>query len=181
VGEDDHVRGVDFRLEQGGILEGVLRFPDASPAGRAWVSAFSEAHPRQGGFSDGDHFRIGLAAGTYLVDAGALRTPADELGCQSVEVEIVAGETHHVELGLVPARRVNLRILQDGRPVTCELDVRDARGKPEAVRRGPDGAAWLLLTPGPHTLRAEREGQELARAFDVLAREGAQERELVFE
>lgn len=183
VSENGHLRDVDFRLETGGMLEGVVRFADGTSAGRAWVAALSEGRPQRNGFCDpGGRFRIRLAPGSYLIGAGAGGTLGDQTACESVQVEIVSGVTQQVEVELAPARRVRVSILQGGRPVGCDLKVVDRYGRRQRLQSGENGTVWIgPLVPGRYTVRGQRDGKAVERVLEVTAEEEPPELELVFE
>ena len=101
VTENGHLHDVDLQLEEGGILEGIVRNADGSPAPRAmlWFEGETqEVEVMLGPSDEGGHFRFcGVTVGKHLVSGygrtGGVRDPA--------RVEIVAGGTQRIELVLV--------------------------------------------------------------------------------
>jgi hypothetical protein len=178
VAENGHLRGVDFRLDTGGILEGVVRRTDGSGAARARVAAWDDTWQEDALCDDGGRFRMRLATGSYLVSAVA----GSDTACLPLRVDIASGATRSIDLELLPARRVRLSIRENGAPVGCNLNVLDGRGERQRVQTGDNGTAWLgPLVPGRYTVRAQRDGKTVERAFEVTGAEEALELELVFE
>ncbi len=177
VSANGHVRGIDLVLATGGILEGV-----AHKARSGFVRIWSEEgeHARDLGWTDENgHFELrGVTPGVHLIGARG-RTVATR---EPVRVEIVAGETRHLELELVDARLVHLNVREKGLPVGSEIRVLDGRERHQPVESGANGEAWLgPLIPGSYTVHAQRDGKQVERAFEVTAGQEQLELELVFE
>lgn len=177
VSENGHVRGIDLVLTRGGTLAGVARNADGSSAPR--VEVWSEEAGAPGWSDENGRFEItGLAPGTHHVRArsrkGATREP--------VVVQITAGETRQVELELVAGTRVHLTVRENGALVGSDIRVQDERGRHQRVESGENGQAWLgPLVPGRYTVRAQRDGKQVEREFEVTAGQEESELELVFE
>jgi len=180
LAENGHLRGIDLVLAQGGVLEGLVSLAGGSPASfaRLW-SVSGDTFTELGWCDERGRFRLeGVAVGSHLVRAsGRASTTSDP-----VRVEVVAGETRRLELALVPATLVRLRVRENGAPVGSEILLRDERGQAQPVERGESGAAWLgPLIPGRYTVQARRDGKVAERAFDVTGDQEEAELELVFE
>jgi hypothetical protein len=176
VSANGHLRGIDLVLAQGGVLAGV-----AHKARSGVVQIWSEGERAQAlGWTDenGSFELRGVTPGTHLIGARG-RTVATR---EPVQVEIVAGETRRVELELVPAQLVHLSVRQKGVAVGSEVSVLDERGRRQPVQSRANGEVWLgPLVPGRYTVRAQRDGKQVERAFEVTAGEEQLELELVFE
>jgi len=178
VAENGHVRGIDLRLEEGGVLEGTVRGADGSPASDAWVWAMSSAHSHENGGVENGHFRMRLAPGSYLVGAASRQ----DVASAPASVEIVSGETRHVELALQSARIVSVTVRAKGALVGCELEALDEHGRRQLVDTEEDGKFWIgPLVPGKYTLRGQRDGKEIERALEVTAGSEEMKLELAFD
>ena len=177
VSENGHLRGIDLVLAKGGVLEGVARNADGSNASR--VEVWSEESGAPGRSDENGRFElVGLAPGTHHVRARGRACATSE----SVRIEITAGETRRIELELVAATPVHLSVREKGAPVGSEIRVLDERGRPQFVETRENGEAWLgPLVPGRYTVRAQRDGQQVERAFEVTTGQTELELALVFE
>ncbi|HEX6884303.1 MAG TPA: carboxypeptidase regulatory-like domain-containing protein, partial [Planctomycetota bacterium] len=177
---DGHLRNVDLRLERGGILTGVVRAPDGSPAANALLWRTVDRGLELFARTDGSgHFEErGLAPGRLQLTVTATRAAARE----PVQVEIVAGESRAVELTLEPAAHATLSVRQAGAPVGSELTLLDARGQLQPIHSTGKGEARLgPLVPGRYTLRAQRDGKTVERSFEIAPGGPELALELVFE
>lgn len=175
----DHLRGIELVLTEGGSLAGLARRADGSGARvELWSEDATGVH-RLGRSDPSGRFELtGLDPGRLLVGARG----ATLATLTTVPVEIVTGETARLELTLVPARPVHLRIREHGLPVGSELSLRDAQGRRLPIDTRENGEAWAgPLVPGRYTVRAERDVQHVERTFELT--EGPDELvlELVFE
>lgn len=191
VSANGHVRGIDLVLAQGAFLEGVVRNPDGSAAALAFLWSEDGTRIERIGMCDGNgQFRLTLAQGKYSVRAtSAGSTVSLSMGSSSVgatsepeRVVLAVGETRRIELALSAARRVHLSVRQGATPVGSEVSVLDERGRRQPVQSGENGEAWLgPLVSGRYTVRAQRDGKEVEREFEVGAGGEQMEVELVFE
>jgi len=182
LAEGAELRGVDLVLVAGGALEGRARHADGTPAVDAEIVAEQDGHTRYlGDCDDSGAFHIdGLAPGVLSVRAmsqgGATAV--------AVSVEIVAGETRHVDFELVPAAYVHVRVRDASNAlVGSELSALDAHGQRQPVHGGSQaGDAWLgPLVAGHYTVRAQRDQKTVERELEVTGKEEKLELELVFE
>ncbi len=179
VADGSHVRGIDLMLRAGGTLEGVVRLADGSLAGEVilWSQVEGQA-PRSLGWSEGGRFRIlGVSPGAQLVGASS----ATRAARRWVPVEIEPGTVQHVELELVPATRLLLRVVDgSGAPAEAEVELRGADGRTYGTQTVQDEtySAEPLLA-GSYTVRARRGEHTAERTFQVSGSEGQLELELV--
>lgn len=169
--------GVDFVLPLGGRLTGRVRLSDGTLAGQ--VSLRNAATGDWIGQSqDGGSFDFqGMTAGPLEIEAQGERG----VSARPVAVTIVAGETCTVELELVPA--VSVRVKLPGVPADAEpsASVKSADGR---SREAWFGKGVLILPPlprGSHTVTVELDGKRAERTFELRGDEGELEFELLLE
>ncbi|NOT31958.1 MAG: hypothetical protein HOP15_16045, partial [Planctomycetes bacterium] len=183
VSENGHVRGIDFVLSAGGTLAGSVRAPDGTPA--RWVQIWSGDAERVrtiGWCQDSGSFHIrGLEPGTHWICATSQDNRATSA---ATRVELEAGKTTRVELELVPATLVRVRVRDAaGAEVGCEIEVLDGETRRQPLHSGGELGETLVgpLGAGRYTVRARREEKLVELAFEVSATQPNLELELAFE
>lgn len=183
VSENGHVRGIDFVLSTGGTLAGSVRAPDGAPV--RWVQIWSSDAERVrniGWCQDSGSFHLGgLEPGTHWICATSQDNRATHA---ATRVEVEAGKTTRVELELVPATLVRVRVRDAaGAQVGCEIEVLDGETRRQPMHSGGEPGEALVgpLGAGRYTVRARREEKLIERAFEVSATQPKLELELAFE
>jgi hypothetical protein len=182
IAEGEHHANVDFELQPGGTLTGIVRGPAGAPMPLAVVLIGSDADMHQAGITDmHGAFRIeGVAPGTHWLRAiaEASATP------QARSVEVRAGAPTEVELALSPAVLVRVRVLDAaGAALAAEIEAFDADGRPVPVHPtgGPGFAQLGPLTPGTYRVSARSNDKLVERTLEIDALDGEIELELTFE
>ena len=173
------VHGIDLVLDAGGVLEGSLRLPDGSPPGSAVVLARRGARePEPLAWCGFGRFRAtGLVAGTHELAAASEGWATR--GWMPVEVK--AGAVQRVELELVPAVRLRLRVL--GAPahdVTVEVSGTDG----PRCRAYHDEHGVFRTDPlpfGTYVVRARSGGRAAERTVSITDTHEPPELDLVLE
>lgn len=179
VNAKGHVRGIDFVLSSGGTLEGRVRTSASGSADQALIWSDHEREPLGWSRGDGTFHIEGVASGTHWVRA----TSAGGATKEATRVDVEAGKTAQVELELVPATRVHVRVRDAaGSPLGCDIEALDREGAWVPVQRGRTGEASIgPLLPGRYTVRVQRDGKLVDEALEVSTAEPEQTLELVFE
>ncbi len=181
VAENAHVRGIDFVLTAAGAIEGVVRLPDGSLARPAHILSRG-AGPQDtdlGWAMDGRFHIVGLTPGTHLIGA----TCGTHASREWIRVEIEPGTVQRVELELVPATVLQIRVVdRSGAEIEAEVEVSDPEGRVQRAHADEKGAFWTEPLPaGSYTVRARRGEKSVERTVTLSADEERSVLELVLE
>jgi hypothetical protein len=188
--------GVDFQLQLAGTMEGIVRLADGSVADGSSVDVVTDGamwgvrqlgigeagarvvvHERSTRLVDMDEagrFRIQpLTAGTYWLRASRFGsdTECDSMTAEPLAVVLASGAARTVELQLVPATRVAVRLRDaSGATVDARLEAVDALGRAASAYYTSDRPlGFVLVPPGPYTLRALREDRLFEQELSLAA------------
>jgi len=115
---------------------------------------------------DDSRFHLALDGGAHWLTAtGNDGSHAFTLP-EPVRVELEPGAVRELELTLVPAVSVRVRLVAEELALT-QLEALDERGRSFAARRQEEDLHTMLLVPGRYTLRARRAERLFERPLEV--------------
>ena len=170
VEPDARLEDVDFVLEPGGAVEGVVRWEDGSNAGGGSVHVFDANGARiaiQRITPEGRFLLEGIRPGPCVIEAIHQRPMA----FGRTEVHVSASQNGPVEIVLRRATFVVVKTLDGaGAEVAAEVEVVDALGRKGRATRIDGSVGLTSLGPlelGSYTLRARREGSVLEKTIEL--------------